>query len=97
MKKNKFLLIEHLGIEEWRECIGEEVKRAIEERFGPNNIKKGPAENLYTIDETSKLFKVSNRTLFNWVRNKWIPSVTIGRRVYFRAQAVEELIKKNEN
>lgn len=72
------------------------------ERIMSKSTMKQPVETqcsaieLYTIGETAKIFKVSQRTLSNWGKSKLLTPICIGRRVYFRKEAVMKLIEKNE-
>ena len=97
MKKTNSLFIDGLSREELRSDLREQLRITIREELELR--KKAPPDsniNLLTLEETAEIFKVSRRTLFNWSQNKIIIPITIGRRVYFRVQAIEKLLEMNE-
>ncbi|AVR44788.1 hypothetical protein C7S20_05630 [Christiangramia fulva] len=95
MKKSNAILIESLSRKEYHENL-REIVRTIEKLGNKHQDFIDSHINLYTVEETAKIFKVSRRTLFNWGRNKILTPICIGRRVYFRKEDVKELIMRNE-
>lgn len=97
MKKTNSLFIDGLSREELRSDLREQLRITIREELDLRT--KAPPDsniNLLTLEETAEIFKVSRRTLFNWGKNNLINPICIGRRVYYREEAVKQLIKKNE-
>lgn len=97
MKTSKSLLIEGITREELRSDLRQQVRAIIQEEF--YHQTKAPPDSkldLLTLEETADIFKISRRSLFNWTKNKILPKVCIGRRIYYRREAVENLITKNE-
>lgn len=52
-------------------------------------------KNLYNVDETSKLLRISTSTLYRWVHKKEIPFVKLGGKLLFSQDEIQEYIKKN--
>jgi len=50
---------------------------------------------LITIEEFSKIFKVSKPTIHNWVNKGLINRYKLGRRTYFKAQEVQKTLMKS--
>lgn len=98
MKTKNSLFIEGLSREELLSDLREQVRAIIREELDLRT--KAPPKfdiELLTIEETANVFKVSPRTIFNWGQNNLLTAISIGRRVYFRKEAVKELIEKNES
>jgi hypothetical protein len=49
-------------------------------------------KSIYTIDELTKLFKVSRQTIANWRNEKKLIPHKINGRVYFKREDIEKLI-----
>ena len=49
---------------------------------------------LMTTENVKKLFNISNSTLYRWSNErKVLPKIKIGRKVFFRGEDIEQLIK----
>ena len=53
--------------------------------------------NLLTLEEVITRFQVDQKTIYNWRKYKGLPSVKIGRNVYFREEALKEWLIQMEN
>ena len=51
---------------------------------------------LMTIEEMIKRFGVNQKTLYNWRKVEGLPSVKVGKQIYFREEAVEEWLLARE-
>lgn len=51
---------------------------------------------LLTVNEAAARLRIKPNTLRRWVCEKKIPHVKLGTRVLFRAETLEEWVKKNE-
>ncbi|MBU1143354.1 MAG: helix-turn-helix domain-containing protein [Firmicutes bacterium] len=49
---------------------------------------------LYTIEEITKILKISQRTLYNYIKNKSLKAVKIGKHWRVRQKDLQELIDK---
>ena len=60
-----------------------------ENRFSDERIK-----GLMTTENVKKLFDISTTTLYRWSsQDNILPKYKVGRRIYFKGQDVEQLIK----
>jgi predicted DNA-binding transcriptional regulator AlpA len=63
--------------------------RESENRFSDDRIK-----GLMTTENVKKLFNISNSTLYRWSSERDVlPKIKIGRKVYFKGEDIERLIK----
>ncbi len=54
-------------------------------------------EALLTYSDLEELFRVSRRTIFNWVRSGELPpALEIGRKRLWRASQIEEVLRRRE-
>ncbi len=54
------------------------------------------ALDLITLDELIARFQVDQKTIYNWRKQKGLPTVKIGRCLYFREESITEWIKSME-
>ena len=60
-------------------------------------IKKNSNVNIYyiyTVEEVAKLFKVSKRTIYNWIYLKKLKVIKVGREYRIKKQEVERILNK---
>lgn len=60
-------------------------------------IKKNSNVNIYyiyTVEEVAKLFKVSKRTVYNWIYLKKLKVIKVGREYRIKKQEVERILNK---
>ena len=60
------------------------------------NTKENSESNIITADEVARRYKVSRRTVGNWVRSRVLPSVLVGRVRRFDVERVREAMAKFE-
>jgi excisionase family DNA binding protein len=53
--------------------------------------------NYLTIEELTEKLQVHQKTLYNWRKNEGLPSIKIGKTIYFREEAVNEWLIKREH
>jgi len=51
---------------------------------------------VYTIEEVANIFKTSKQNILNWRKTGTIKAIKIGKRVYFRKEEIERILKENE-
>lgn len=51
---------------------------------------------LYTIKELANRFKVTEQTIFNWIRNKGLPIIKIGRSTRIKEHELNEWLKSQQ-
>lgn len=51
---------------------------------------------VYTIDEVANIFKTSQQNILNWRKKGTIKAIKIGKRVYFRKEEIERILRENE-
>lgn len=51
---------------------------------------------VYTIEEVADIFQTSKQNIFNWRKAGTIKAIKIGKRVYFRKEEIERILKENE-
>lgn len=51
---------------------------------------------VYTIEEVANIFKTSKQNILNWRKAGTIKAIKIGKRVYFRKEEIERILKENE-
>lgn len=51
---------------------------------------------VYTIEEVANIFKTSQQNILNWRKKGTIKAIKIGKRVYFRKEEIERILKENE-
>ncbi len=59
------------------------------------NIRSNKTE-LYSLDELSKLFKVTKRTIYNWKDKGLISCTIIGSKTYFTSKQLLEFLDNHE-
>lgn len=63
------------------------------ENLSPENLSE---DNLLTVDQTSKLVKLSVSTIYSKVSRKEIPAFKIGKRLYFSKDEITAWIKSGK-
>lgn len=91
--RKRTVVIENVDAEELYKKIREIFIEIVRKGHPPPSDKRS---GLLTIKETAKFFSVSDRTINNWCRHKLLCPITIGRRVYFEASEVKDLVQKNK-
>ncbi len=51
---------------------------------------------IYTVEEVANIFKTSKQNILNWRKAGTIKAIKIGKRVYFRKEEIERILKENE-
>ena len=51
-------------------------------------------ERLMTVEEVCQLLRIKKSTLYQWVHQKQIPCLKVGRLVRFRAEDIEKWLEK---
>lgn len=51
---------------------------------------------VYTIEEVANIFKTSQQNILNWRKKGTIKAIKIGKRVYFRKEEIERILRENE-
>ena len=51
---------------------------------------------VYTIEEVASIFQTSKQNILNWRKKGTIKAIKIGKRVYFRKEEIERILKENE-
>lgn len=64
------------------------------ETVSSGNSRLTPVEGWASRHETAEHLKISQRTLFGWMKKGMIPYVKIGRGVRFRLSEVDEALKR---
>lgn len=73
------------------------IKKIIGDAFEDLNLKSNPKEyKLLTKAETAEMFSISIRSLHNWNQNGILKPITIGNRVYYRSDEVEQTLIANQ-
>ena len=58
---------------------------------------KGKADlRVYSLDQLSKLFGVTKRTIYNWKDEGRLPLTIIGSKSYMTEEQLQEFLQKNE-
>ncbi len=52
-------------------------------------------QELLTIGETAKEFRITEQSMRNWTKRGKIPMVRLGRRLLYRREDVDEFIRQN--
>ena len=52
-------------------------------------------DKLLTVSEAADFLGVANQTLYNWVNQRRIPHVKLGKKLLFNPEALKEHIEKN--
>jgi excisionase family DNA binding protein len=84
------ILITTLSLEDLKKIINESVNLALK-NFDFNN-KSYESEKLLTRKETADKFKISLVTLNDWTRRGKIKSYTIGGRVLYKEQELDQAL-----
>lgn len=78
-------------IERLKESVISELKPLIE------SIKPNNDLGLLTRDDILNIFKINISTLTRWQKEKTLPFIKIGGRVYFKRAEIEAIIDNQEN
>lgn len=84
----KTIHIDNISSEEFLMKIGKILDEALTKKFTP--VKE--PYTLLTREETADKFSISIRCLHNWSKNGLLEPYTMGNRVYFRSDEVEEAL-----
>ena len=69
-----------------------ELQAIVKEAMQPQPPTEQPSKKLYTKAEVQQLFKVAMPTIDRWSKQGKLKRITVGNRVYFNANEVENLL-----
>lgn len=50
----------------------------------------------YTLQEVSEMFKITDKTVRNWIRNGELDAIVVGKTYRIPEESIKTLIKRNE-
>jgi len=80
--------------DELQKAISEAVEAAVLQKL-PEIIRKATSKSHYTIDETCKILSVTRRHLQHLRDTNQISFVQHGRKIYFKAEDLDEFFNNN--
>lgn len=80
--------------EELQKSISEAVESAVKSKL-PEIISKATRKSHYTIDEACEILSVTRRHLQYLRDNRYINFVQHGRKIYFKAEDLDEFFNRN--
>ena len=89
MENKKTILLHNITPEELKELIISGIKTEIE-----TILLKTKKPEYYTVQEVSKLLRVSNLTVYNYIKRGTLKASRIGRKIQIKRADLEETLKE---
>lgn len=90
----KSILVNNLDKQELKDIINSSLKEQLDDVF--DALKKEKNETLLTREETCKLLKINQTTLWNWTKREILTSHAIGNRKYYKKSEVMDSLKSSK-
>jgi hypothetical protein len=72
------------------------VDSKLKEFYAKYKPSKKDEDELFTVEETTKILKCSKQALWNWRKNDILPSYRLGNRVYYKKSDIfNKLVKQD--
>ncbi|HEY1062733.1 MAG TPA: helix-turn-helix domain-containing protein [Daejeonella sp.] len=81
---------------EFQELIAQAVANALKDLMGALNINQSNEKNIFTRQETAEILNISLPTLRSYTKQGIIKSCTLGYKVRYRLEDIQEAIKNNQ-
>jgi len=89
MKTQATILLHNITPIELKEMIVADLKVEIEKI-----VLKSTKPEYYSVQDVSKLLKVSNLTIYNYIKKGILPASKVGRRIQIKRLDVEDALKE---